>query len=125
MALAQQAPADSVVNPSADPASYIFKVVDRPAEYPGGPEGWRRFLEAYLRYPKKAQRRQTQGVVRVQFLIDTLGRVSDATILTDPGDGLGEEAMRMILESGRWIPAMRLGRKVRYRHIQAITFRLE
>lgn len=125
MALAQQAPADSVGNPSADPAFHIFKVVDRPAEYPGGPEGWRRFLEANLRYPKKAQRRQTQGVVKVQFLIDTLGRVSDATILTDPGDGLGEEAVRIIRESGRWIPAMHLGRKVRYRHIQAITFQLE
>jgi protein TonB len=70
-------------------------------------------------------RKQTQGVVKVQFLVDTLGRVSDATILADPGDGLGEEALRMIRESGRWMPAMRQGRKVRYRHIQAITFRLE
>ncbi len=61
----------------------------------------------------------------MQFLLDTLGRVSDATILTDPGDGLGEEAVRIIRESGRWIPAMHRGRKVRYRHIQAITFQLE
>lgn len=61
----------------------------------------------------------------MQFLVDTLGRVSDAMILSDPGDGLGEEALRMIRESGRWMPAMRQGRKVRYRHIQAITFRLE
>lgn len=82
-------------------------------------------MEANLQYPKKALRRNTQGVARVQFLVDTLGRVSDVSIIDDPGDGLGEEAMRMIRESGRWIPAMRQGRKVRFRHIQAITFRLE
>ncbi|MCU0335821.1 MAG: energy transducer TonB [Chitinophagaceae bacterium] len=125
LALAQKVPADSSSWPLPDSISQQFKNVDQPAEYPGGVEGWRRYMEANLQYPKKAVRRNTQGVARVQFLVDTLGRVSDVSIIDDPGDGLGEEAMRIIRESGRWIPAMRQGRKVRFRHIQAITFRLE
>ncbi|WP_416440503.1 energy transducer TonB [Phnomibacter sp. MR] len=105
--------------------SKIFTKVDKPAERFGGPEGWRKYLEGNLKYPKKAFRRNTQGVVKVQFLVDKEGNVKEVIALNDPGDGLAEEAVRVIQESGKWIPAEQNGRKVIYRHIQAITFRLE
>lgn len=103
----------------------IFTKVDKPAEFPGGVDGWRRYLEGNLKYPKKAMRRNTVGVVKIQFIVDKQGVVSEVTALNDPGDGLADEAVRVIEESGKWIPAEQNGRKVIYRHIQAITFKLE
>ena len=103
----------------------IFTKVEKPAEFPGGADGWRKYLEGNLKYPKKAWRKNTQGVVRVQFVIDRQGVVKEVKSMNDPGDGLAEEAVRVIQESGKWIPAEQKGRKVIYRHIQAITFKLE
>lgn len=103
----------------------IFTKVDQPAEFPGGPDGWRKYLEGNLKYPKKALRKNTVGVVRVQFIVDKQGSVTEVNALNDPGDGLAEEAVRVIQESGKWIPAEQKGRKVIYRHIQAITFMLQ
>ena len=102
-----------------------LKTVEKPAEFPGGSDGWRSYLEKNLKYPKKAQRAKIEGVVRVQFIVDKTGVVSELGILSEPGGGLGEEVIRLISSGPKWIPAEQNGKKVSYRHIQAITFRLE
>lgn len=103
----------------------VFTKVENPAEFPGGPDAWRRFLERNLQYPEGAQENGTQGVVKVQFIVDKTGAISEVTALNDPGDGLADEAVRIIKKGPKWVPAEQNGRKVIYRHIQAITFRLE
>lgn len=103
----------------------VFTKVENPAEFPGGQDAWRRYLERNLQYPDAAQENGTQGVVRVQFVVDREGNISEVTALNNPGDGLAEEAVRIIKKGPKWKPAEQNGRKVIYRHIQAITFRLE
>ena len=102
----------------------VFTKADKPAEFQGGVEGWKRYVEQNIKYPNKAQRRGTQGIVRVQFIVDKNGKVSEVIALNDPGDGLAEEAIRLIKKSPAWIPAEQNGHKVIYRHIQAFTFQL-
>lgn len=116
-----------VVAPKAVEEDYdkVFTKVENPAEFPGGPDAWRRYLERNLQYPEAAQESGTQGVVRVQFIVDKEGNISEVQALNDPGDGLAEEAVRIIKRGPKWTPAEQNGRKVIYRHIQAITFRLE
>ena len=82
-------------------------------------------MERYLEYPQQAIDNGTQAVVRVEFVVDREGFLSDIRALNNPGDGLAEEAIRIITKSQQWKPAEQNGRKVRYRHIQSITFRLE
>ena len=101
------------------------KTTAKPAEFPGGAEAWRLYLEKSLRYPKKALRKSIQGLVRVQFLVAKDGSISDVSALNDPGGGLAEEAVRIIAEGPKWIPEEKDGKKVLYRHIQSITFLLE
>jgi protein TonB len=108
-----------------DSGTRIFTKVDKPAEFPGGAEGWRSYLEQNLNYPKKAQRQKIEGMVKVQFLVDKEGNISEVAAVNDPGGGLAEEATRIIAKGPKWIPAEQNGKKVIYRHIQAITFRLE
>lgn len=116
-----------VVAPKAVEEDYdkVFTKVENPAEFPGGPDAWRRYLERNLQYPDDAQENGTQGVVKVQFIVDKEGNISEVQALNDPGDGLAEEAVRIIKRGPKWTPAEQNGRKVIYRHIQAITFRLE
>lgn len=103
----------------------VFTKVENPAEFPGGQGEWTRYLQKNLRYPDNAIDNGTQGVVRVQFVVDREGNISEVQALNDPGDGLSDEAVRIIKKGPKWKPAEQNGRKVIYRHIQAITFRLE
>jgi periplasmic protein TonB len=116
-----------VVAPKVDTEDYekIFTKVENPAEFPGGPEAWKRYLERSLQYPEDAASNGTQGVVRVSFVVDKEGNISEVTALNNPGDGLGEEAVRIIKKGPKWKAAEQNGRKVTYRHVQAITFQLE
>lgn len=103
----------------------IFTKVDKPAEFPGGTKGWSEYLQKNLVYPNKAIKKNIQGVVRVQFLVDKAGNISEVQALNNPGGGLAEESVRIIANGPKWRPAEQNGRKVIYRHIQAITFKLE
>jgi protein TonB len=103
----------------------IFIKAELPAQFPGGPDAWKRYLERQLRYPELAQENGTQGIVQVQFVVDKDGVISEVLPLNDPGDGLAQEAARIILKGPKWIPAEQNNRKVKYRVVQAISFRLE
>ncbi|HSK12211.1 MAG TPA: energy transducer TonB [Phnomibacter sp.] len=116
-----------VVAPKAaqEDTNIPFTRVEVAAEFPGGAQEWLRYLRKHLRFPARAIDNGTQGVVRVQFIVDREGNISEVLALNDPGDGLAEEAVRIIRTGPKWKPAEQNGRKVIYRHIQAITFRLE
>ena len=103
----------------------VFTKTEKPAEFPGGADGWRKYLESNLKYPKKALKKGIQGMVKVQFIVDKEGNVSEVMALNDPGGGLAEEAVRIIKNGPKWIPAEQNNKKVLYRHIQSLTFRLE
>lgn len=118
----------TVVAPVAQTEDYdkTFTKVENPATFPGGPDAWRRFLERALsNYPEQAQENGTQGVVRVQMVVDKEGNISEVKALNDPGDGLGDYAVSIIKKGPKWIPAEQNGRKVTYRFVQTITFQLQ
>ncbi|HSC52095.1 MAG TPA: TonB family protein [Phnomibacter sp.] len=99
-------------------------IFEKPAEFPRGKEGWRAFLERNLRYPDAAQRNNIQGVVRIQFYVDKEGNLSEFSIVDSPDEILSEEVLRLMKKSPKWEPAIQYNKKVVYRHIQEITFRL-
>lgn len=102
----------------------VFTSCEIPAEFPGGLSEWTRYLQKNLRYPEQAIENGKEAVVRVQFIVDREGDISEVRALNDPGDGLAEEAVRIIKKGPKWKPAEQNGRKVIFRNIQAITFRL-
>ncbi len=108
-----------------DDDDIVFTKVEVPAAFPGGIDGWRMYLERNLRYPKAAQKRNTQGAVRVQMTVKKDGSVTDVAVLNDPGDGLGDESKRVVLKGPKWIPASEGGISVNYKFVQTITFQLQ
>lgn len=116
----------SVVAPLVKKEDYdgVFTSVQIAASFKGGPEAWKRYLERNLNYPDEAQEKGTQATVYVSLVVDKYGKVSEVKALNNPGDGLAEEAIRIIKKCPDWVPAEQNGNKVSYRFKQSVTFML-
>lgn len=103
-----------------------FVSVQIPAEFPGGIQGWTRYLERNLNSDIPVENGAPTNVytVIVTFIVDKEGKVSDVKAENDPGYGTKEEAVRVIKKGPNWIPANQNGKAVVYRHKQAITFKV-
>jgi protein TonB len=103
-----------------------FTKVEIESQYPGGAAAWLRYLNKNFRYPEQALAGEIQGTVTVQFIVDKDGNVSDVEAVSGPEEGgLREEAMRVIRQSGKWIPAIQNGRQVKSYKKQPVIFKLE
>ena len=107
-----------------DETGKVFYVVQIPAEFPGGVNGWRKYLERNLNSDLPVSNGAPAGkyTVVVSFLVDKNGVISDVVAENDPGYGTKAEAIRVITKGPNWKPAIQNGNKVIYRHKQSITF---
>ncbi|MEP6746145.1 MAG: energy transducer TonB [Bacteroidota bacterium] len=113
----------SVVN-QKDLHDSTFTHVDVESAFPGGAPAWSRFLRDNLVYPKKAVKKDIQGTVTAQFIVDKDGTVSNIDAVDGP-EMLREAAIDVIKKSPNWKPATQNGRKVKSYKKQPITFKLE
>ncbi len=95
------------------------------AEFPGGLPGLAKYLSGSLSYPSIAMRRNIQGSVIVQFIIDTDGSVKNVEIASSVDPSLDREAVRVIRQMPRWKPAYEGGRLVKFFVKQPVTFKLQ
>jgi hypothetical protein len=102
----------------------IYTVVQIPAEFPGGQQGWVRYLERNLNIDLPVQNGAPAGKysVVISFIVARDGSISDVKSENDPGYGTKDEAVRVITRGPKWKPAVQNGRNVIYRHRQAIVF---
>ena len=133
----------------------IFEVTEEPAQYPGGQGALMQYLAQNIRYPKIAAENGAQGRVLVQFVIEKDGSLSNFTIVKKSGDiitknaqsgitvnaqgsateenkvpqeafdALNAEALRVLREMPKWIPAKQRGQVVRLKYTLPVTFRLQ
>jgi protein TonB len=116
---------------AADATRFTPGVADKEAKFPGGAEGWRRYVEANLKSQlaskyiklKKEQQEATQ-TARVQFIVDKSGNISNVEVVnaTEVHPKLAAEAVRVIKEGPKWQPAVQNGKNVLYQAVQYITF---
>ena len=123
------APVEQSTGPVAPPeeeTDKIFTVVQIPAEFPGGTQGWVRYLERTLNRDLPVENGAPAGkyAVVVSFVVARDGSISDVKAENDPGYGTKEEAVRVITRGPKWKPAVQNGRNVIYRHRQAIVFQV-
>jgi TonB family protein len=101
-----------------------LKKVEVDAEYPGEFEGWKAYLFKSLKYPEAAVNNEIQGEVVVEFVVNTDGSLSDVRAISGPKQ-LRAESVRVVTESGHWIPAKNKGVIVVSYKKQPINFKLE
>jgi protein TonB len=99
-------------------------VVQQPAEFPGGLQGWSRYLERTLNRDLPVENGAPAGkyAVTVSFVVSRDGSISDVKAENNPGYGTSDEAVRVITRGPKWKPAVQNGRNVIYRHRQAVIF---
>jgi protein TonB len=93
------------------------------AEFSGGQNGWFHYLLKNLRYPDKAVRKNIQGTVITQFMVDSTGLAHDANAISGPEE-LRAETIRLV-QNVLWVPAVNAGKKVNSWKTQSITYKLE
>jgi periplasmic protein TonB len=84
------------------------------ASFPGGGQAWQKFLTANLDTNVGVKNGAPSGTytVKVRFIVEMDGAVSDVTCENDPKYGMCQEAIGMVKKSGRWKPATYNGRIV-------------
>jgi len=102
----------------------IFRKVEIESEFEGGSGAWQRFLSKNFRVPDAPEGDSSTATVKVQFIVDKEGMVSDVKAL-DGAAPLQKEAIRVIRLSKKWKPAIQNGRAVNSYKIQPITIRWE
>ncbi len=80
-----------------------------------------KYIANNLKFPEAAREREIQGTVRLSFVVETNGSVSNIVIVNSVGGGCDNEAIRLIQETV-WVPAEKNGKYVRSHNMQDITF---
>jgi len=102
----------------------VFTREEKEAEFPGGEKGWRTYLERNLNpdVPVKKRAPPRTYNVRIKFIVQKDGSITDITAETSYGYGMEEEVIRVISKGPKWIPAVQYGRKVKAYRVQPVTF---
>jgi TonB family protein len=73
-------------------------------------------------YPPEARAAGLEGEVRLRLLIDSDGRVQEATALNDPGKGMAAAAVEIARRYYRFRPARRGGQPVATEFVMQVQF---
>ena len=106
----------------------VLTAVEEPAVFPTGVPGLMQYVAQNLRYPTKAKAAGIEGDVYVLFTVSPTGAVSGAKVnrnIQGIGGGCEEEAVRVVSQMPRWIPARQQGKPVSMRYMLPVRFALE
>ncbi len=99
--------------------------VDIPAQFEGGMDAFYKYVAENVKYPFMARLKEKQGRVFVQFIVDKEGKITDVKTVKSPDKHLSKEAVRVIQNSPKWIPATHEGKIVKVRMVIPISFTLD
>jgi protein TonB len=81
-------------------------------EIPNGMQGLPRYIADHMKYPPEAYRYSIDGTVRLEFVVEPTGTLSNMQVIEDVGGGCTDEAMRLIHRMA-WLPGQKAGKRVR------------
>lgn len=92
-----------IVFPFNDESDVLAEMRD--AYFPGGDEAYFKWLAKRIKYPRICTEQGVQGTVKVSFVVDTDGSLTDVRVLRSPDEELSKEALRLINMMPKWNPA--------------------
>jgi protein TonB len=114
-----------------DSLDVIFTAVQEEAQFPGGVAGWTKYVQENLNadlgakyIPLRKGEKMAKQTVVVAFIVDKEGNISEVSVINPRSvhRKLAEEAMRVIKNGPKWIPARQNDRPVISRKRQNITW---
>jgi len=121
---AQENTNSQIVGVYKEDSLMTFEKVEVEAEFPGGLQAWRRFLERNLNAVVPADKGAPAGsyTVVIRFIVDKDGSLSDFKAKTRHGYGMEEEIIRVLKLSPKWTPAQDKGQTLKAYREQPVTF---
>jgi len=104
--------------------SKVFKVVEEMPQYPGGHQAMMKYIGANVKYPAKATLEKAEGMVVVNFVIKSTGKVEDVKVVRGVHPALDAEAQRVITNMPDWLPGKQHGEAVDVSYTIPIQFKL-
>lgn len=98
--------------------------VDKVPEFPGGNSALVKFLSDNIKYPEAARKDKVQGIVVVEFVVNTEGRVEKATLLKKVREDIDNEALRVVNKTV-WVPGSKGNERVSCKYTLPIKFKLD
>lgn len=99
-------------------------VVEVMPSYPGDMTECYMFIARQMHYPEEAEEKGIEGRVLIRFVVEKDGRLTNFEVIESPDPLLSNEALRVLKQMPKWIPAKNKGKNVRSRYSMPILFRL-
>ncbi|WP_457289961.1 energy transducer TonB [Pedobacter sp. UYP24] len=93
-----------------------------PAQFPGGIDLFYQYLKTNTKFPIASRLKGVQGKVNLKFVVDTNGQVSNVKIKKGLDKHTNLEALRVVRQSVKWIPATINGIKQSFSYNIPIRF---
>jgi protein TonB len=113
---------------AAEPAEVVIGTwAPQMPEFPGGPSEFLNYLKKNIEYPQRAIDEEKEGTVKITFVVNVDGKISDVKIVKSVGYGFDEEAVRVFKSKSMpvWKPAKKNGQIVPIRMTWPVVFDLE
>jgi len=107
-----------------DDGNAVFQAVEVEPVPKGGMQAFYDFLSKKINYPPAAKDAGTVGRVVLTFVVEKDGSLTDIKIVRDPGNGLGEEAVRVLKLAPKWTAGIQNGKPVRVQFTIPVNFSL-
>ncbi len=98
-----------------------FDEVQEKPEFPGGQTAFYKFIGTTFKVSAEAKKNKVKGKAFVQFIIEKDGSLSSFKVVKDLGFGVGDEAIRVLKLSPKWIAGAVGGKAVRVKYDLPIT----
>ena len=99
--------------------------VEQKAEFTGGMMKQIEFMMQNLKYPKEAEKDGVSGTVRVYFIVEKDGTLTDVKVPDSVHPALDAEAIRLVKAMPKWAPAKVKGKAVSSKMVLPVQFRLK
>ena len=105
----------------------VYTATEVAPQFPGGQNALDNYINKNVNYPQRAIDDDVTGTIHVSFVIDEKGDVTKAKVLdaANVGDGLDQEALRVVKNMPTWMPGTVKGKKVKTRMELPISFQVE
>ena len=103
----------------------IYDTPEEVASYPGDMSAFWKFLLGNVHYPESAKAERVEGRVRLRFVVEKDGRLTNFTVLESPDQRLSDEIIRVFKMMPQWQPAKNNGRPVRSYYSMPFLFKLK
>jgi periplasmic protein TonB len=96
--------------------------LDKFPEFPGGPDGVRRYIEMNVIYPLQAIKQKINGVVIISFDVNKQGDIDNIQVERGVNPMLDKEAIKAVKNMPRWKPGIRHGKPVIVKFVIPVRF---